>query len=99
MGVSVECFRFMQLSSLHWFDKCYGGEPMLVHYPNLDSYTLVIIPLASIRNYKKVIKINLTTTLNSGILRSLVQWFPNRGSGFYRSGNPTISSQIHNAFH
>jgi hypothetical protein len=35
-GVSVECFRFMQLSNLHWFGKCYGGEPMLVHYPNLD---------------------------------------------------------------
>jgi hypothetical protein len=33
----------------------------------------VIIPLASIRKYKKVIKINLTTALNSKILRSLVQ--------------------------
>jgi hypothetical protein len=37
----------------------------------------VIIPLASICKYKKVIKINLTTALNSRILRSLVQWFPN----------------------
>jgi hypothetical protein len=58
----------------------------------------VIIPPASIHKYKKVIKINLTTTLNSEILRSLVQWFPNGGLGFCRSGNPTISSQIHNAF-
>jgi hypothetical protein len=40
---------------------------MLMHYPNLDQYILVIIPLASIRNYKKVIKINLTTALNSEI--------------------------------
>jgi hypothetical protein len=30
----------------------------------------VIIPLASIHNYKKVIKINLTTSLNSKILHS-----------------------------
>jgi hypothetical protein len=36
LRVSVKCFHFMQLSNLHWFDKCYGGEPMLVHYPNLD---------------------------------------------------------------
>jgi hypothetical protein len=35
-------------------------------------HTLVIIPLASIRKYKKVIKINLTTASNSKILRSLV---------------------------
>jgi hypothetical protein len=35
-GVSVKCFRFMQLSNPHWFDRCYGGEPMLMHYPNLD---------------------------------------------------------------
>jgi hypothetical protein len=59
----------------------------------------VIIPLASIRNYKKVIKINLTTALNSEILRPLVHWFPNGDLGFCRSGNPTISSQIHNAFY
>jgi hypothetical protein len=72
---------------------------MLMHYPNLDKYTLVIISLASIHNYKKVIKINLTTTLNSEILHSLVHWFPNKGLGFCRSGNPTISSQIHNAFY
>jgi hypothetical protein len=72
---------------------------MLVHYPNLDEYTLMILPLASIRNYKKVIKINLTTVLNSEILYSLVQWFPNGGLRFCRSGNPTISSQINNAFH
>jgi hypothetical protein len=51
------------------------------------------------RNYKKVIKNNLTTALNSEILHSLVQWFPNEGLGFRRFGNPTISSQIHNAFH
>jgi hypothetical protein len=37
----------------------------------------VIIPLASIRNYNKVIKINLTTGLNFEILYSLVHWFPN----------------------
>jgi hypothetical protein len=46
----------------------------------------VIIPLASIRKYKKVIKINLTTALNSEILRSLGQWFPNRCLGFCHSG-------------
>jgi hypothetical protein len=78
----------MQLSNLHWFDKCYGGEPMLVYSPNLDYYTLVIIPLASIRNYKKVIKINLITALNSEILHSLVQWFPNRNLGFCCSSKP-----------
>jgi hypothetical protein len=59
----------------------------------------MIIPLASIRNYKKVIKINLTMALNHEILRSLMHWFPNGGLGFCHSGNPTISSQIHNAFH
>jgi hypothetical protein len=59
----------------------------------------MIIPLASNRNYKKVIKIDLTTALNSEIIHSLVHWFPNGGLGFRRSGNPTISSQIHNAFH
>jgi hypothetical protein len=48
---------------------------------------------------RKVIKINLTTALNSEILRFLVQWFPNGGLGFCRSGNPTISSQMHNAFY
>jgi hypothetical protein len=89
----------MPLNNLYWFDKCYGGEPVLAHYPFLDKYTLVIISLASIRNYKKVIKINLTTALNSKILRSLVQWFPNGGLGFCHSSNPTISSQIHNASH
>jgi hypothetical protein len=64
---------------------------MLIHYPNLDEY-IVIIPLAIIRNYKKVIKINLTTILNSEILHSLMHWFPNGGLGFCHSGNPTISS-------
>jgi hypothetical protein len=72
---------------------------MRMHYPNLDQYILVIIPLASIRNYKKVIKINLTTVLNSEILHSLMHWFPNVGLGFCHSSNPIISSQIHNAFH
>jgi hypothetical protein len=57
------------------------------------------MPLASIRNYKKVIKINLTTALNSKILRFLVQWFSNRGLDFYHSSNPIISSQIHNVSH
>ena len=71
---------------------------MLVYIPYLDSYTLVIIPLASIRNYKKVIKIDLTIALNSEILHSLMQWFPNGGLGFCHSDNPTISSHIHNAF-
>ena len=46
-------------------------------------YTLV-----SIRKYKKVIKINLTTTLNFEILVSLMHRDINRGSGFYHSGNP-----------
>ena len=71
---------------------------MLMYYPNLESYTLVIIPLVSIRNYKKVIKIDLTTAFNSEILHSLMQWFPNGGLGLCHSGNPTISSHIHNAF-
>jgi hypothetical protein len=37
---------------------------------------LVIIPLASIRNYKKVIKINLTIVLNFEILHSLIHGTP-----------------------
>jgi hypothetical protein len=72
---------------------------VLAHYPYKDKYTLVIIPLASIRKYKKVIKVNLTIALNSKILRSLVQWFPNGGLGFCHSSNPTIGSQIHNPSH
>ena len=44
-----------------------------MHHPYLGKYILVFKPLASIRNYKKVIKIkNLTTALNSEILHSLV---------------------------
>ena len=37
----------------------------------------MIIPLASIRKYKKVIKINLTTALNSEILLSLMHRYTN----------------------
>ena len=64
---------------------------MLMHLPYLDKYILVIKPLASIHDYKKVIKINLTTFLNAEILHSLVHRFTNVGSGFCHSGNPTIS--------
>ena len=71
---------------------------MLMYCPILDSYTLVIIPLASICNYKKVIKIDLTTVLNFEILHSLMQWFPYGDLVFSHSGNPTINSHIHNAF-
>ena len=48
------------------------GEAILMHHPYLDQYMLVIIPVASIRHSKKVIKINLTTTSNFEILLSLM---------------------------
>jgi hypothetical protein len=84
------------------FSSPLGSTLLLIEKATHDPlylWDIMIIPLASIHNYKKVIKINLTTAINSEILHSLVQWFPNGGLGFYHSGNPTISSQIHNAFH
>ena len=67
------------------------GEPKLSYCPYLDSYTLMLIPLASVRGNNKVIKINLTTALNAEILYSLMCRFTNFGSDFYHSDNPAIS--------
>src|SRR4051812_18721700 len=57
-------------------------EPKLVHYPIWDKCTLTIKPLASMHNYKKVIKVNVTVAINSGILHFLVQKCANRGPDF-----------------
>ena len=57
MGISAKPISLHADVIFNVLIKCCEGEPMLMHRPYLDKYILVIKPLASIRNYKKVIKI------------------------------------------
>ena len=61
----------MPLINLYCFDKFCVGKHALVYFPYLDPHILMIKPLSSIHNYKKVSKINLTIALNSKILHPL----------------------------
>ena len=55
------------LINFHYFDKGYSDEPRLMHCPYLDSNIVVIKLSYKLRNYQRVIKIHLTTTINLGI--------------------------------